>query len=865
MTTGSRVATTRWGLLAGWLVTQAIFATPQSIATGPDQRRAISAAQGSGLVLPIEVLGNGRPDQPVIAETALHLTTDALAHSSRLALVCHRCGFYGAPEYEAVTAMPTRIKASVRVLGSRDDSQAAGVPWVDITDANVVMRPSERLSGGINGGFYTTHFYLVLDAASRARLTDAPAGNRIQFRFNGTDGESNGYRILDVHFQDDAGNLTDAEPVVRVDPAAERRAETAWSDDAQAGRALWYAHDSNSKSSIVPRKLKAACASCHAEDGRDLAYFNYSDHAIEQRARFHGLTDTQARQVRAFLRASLKDVPIVDRARPWNPPYQPGPGLDCSGIGCEQAWAAGAGLEAVLDSSSDAAKALFGQPLDRPLALTQQDVDAVMDADATLNVRQMPVAMQMPDWNAWLPTIDPEDVWPQGLGGDGSFLEGERFSGSNNQRFDPYGRYTAADAWLAQHRNPNGVYGDWSHLSPDERDQAKQMFYLWGWEGYSYLGGGRGNHIAGGGLYAAQVGAAYLQSLAAPATMAYAPAAGFTTAAFIERAVASLLHWNTIKQWELAQRYGLEGNQQWFIGDKGSDGQWHGRGEAHGWPFNTVSLFYLAPHMTYQSEATASGVRENINAWETGNVVASYYRTNQWYQLQMTVNAGGQSDWVNYPMDWPYLTQFDDMLADAIGDATPEAADAQHTHLLRLLQNRIKAAQYVNNDLPLYDPGQPDLVNNVGRYSRAQAFKHLALNNFLDRAFSYGTHPSRYVFLDGLAPGLYVQVLNGALHQFNTLYSVTAPEEWRRCEPGNTQLGEDETYAGFRYCLDATRKPLGVDGSGRLYMVTDVYYRPSTEQSEQFSLHEARRLGLEPGRVQQWSDWQDRVWPAASP
>jgi len=65
--------------------------------------------------------------------------------------------------------------------------------------------------------------------------------------------------------------------------------------------------------------------------------------------------------------------------------------------------------------------------------------------------------------------------------------------------------------------------------------------------------------------------------------------------------------------------------------------------------------------------------REWYTAWEADNIVASYYRSNQWYQLQMTVNPGGQSNWVNYPMDWPYLTAFDEYIANKVGSDTPAA------------------------------------------------------------------------------------------------------------------------------------------------------------------------------------------------
>ena len=45
-------------------------------------------------------------------------------------------------------------------------------------------------------------------------------------------------------------------------------------------------------------------------------------------------------------------------------------------------------------------------------------------AKATLNVRETPIPMQFPDWNAWLPTVHPLDVWPDGGAATGSFSKG---------------------------------------------------------------------------------------------------------------------------------------------------------------------------------------------------------------------------------------------------------------------------------------------------------------------------------------------------------------------------------------------------------------------------------------------------------
>ncbi len=815
-----------------------------------------SAGVGTGPVvthpatLPLEVLGDGSPERPVIAEAELTVAEASLPSVSSLWFVCHRCGFYAAPEYEKTNAPVTRVKASVRVLGGAEDDE--NVPWVDITDDSVTLSAPERLHGGVNGGHYTTRITLALDDETRARLVSGK--NRVQFRFNGTDGESNGYRVLQRELRDEQGGAVGVSDMEQADPENERDANAYSEEDAEAGQALWYRADSLAKSGIVDRKIHAACGSCHASNGRDLQYFNYSNRAIVERSRFHGLSQRDGERIVAFLRSSLKDTVYAPKARPWNPPYQPGPGLDASNGG----WAAGAGLEAVLESPEDSVKALFGKDLAEPLALTQADVDAVMDADATLNAREMQVALQFPDWNAWLPSVHPSDVWPGGEEGAASFETGGTFP---NGEMHPYEKYLELRAWFEERQNADSP-GDWSRLTPDESAQIMNMGYIFGWTGYNFLGGGRGNHIAQEGLNGAQVGGAHLASFADADMVAEGEVGAFTDNAFIERAVASMLHWNSVKQWEMAQDFSLEGDQTPFIGDKDPQtGEWKGRGEAHGWPFNTVSVFFLAPHMVYQTDTDAEGkvTREWYTAWEADNIVGSYYRSNQWYQLQMSVNPGGRSGWVNFPMDWPYLTAFDDYLGMKVGDVTPEAKQDHDTHYVRLLQARIKSAQYVNNDIVLYDPDEANLFANAGRYGRAQVVKHLTTTNYLDRAMDFGNGGSSYHFLDEVFPGLYLMVINGSIQQFNTLYAGTNAADWRRCDPNNTQLGEPEPIAGFRYCLDQQKTPLGDDGQGGFFMHTQSY-RATTEQTEQYGLWKATQLGADPARLAVWSDWIEAMW-----
>src|SRR6185295_10776141 len=162
------------------------------------------------LTLPLEVLGAGAPDAPTVVPVQLALDGASLGAASQLVVRCHRCGFYNSPEFEALSKPLTKIAASLRIVGGPNGSAA---PWIDISDAGVQLDEVERAHGGVNGGLLTLRFRVPLDATARARLVALPATNRIEFRFNGTDGSSNGYRILDLQLQDASGrNLTAAQP-----------------------------------------------------------------------------------------------------------------------------------------------------------------------------------------------------------------------------------------------------------------------------------------------------------------------------------------------------------------------------------------------------------------------------------------------------------------------------------------------------------------------------------------------------------------------------------------------------------------------------------------------------------------------------
>ena len=816
------------------------------------------ANTGPVLQLPIEVLGSGAPDAPAIGSTTLTLAGDASAVQT-LYVQCHRCGFYDAPEFEALAKPLVKAKASLRIVGDSSVTNS-DAPWIDITNSTVQVDPMALAHGGINGGMVSLSFQLSVDAAARARLVPAPGTNRIEFRFNGTDGNSNGFRVLDVQLQDSTGkNLTPATKTW-ADISLEKNAGQTPTAASASGQALWTGRNLLVKSPIVPRKIRAACNDCHATDGRDLQYFNYSNNAIVQRSIFHGLTAEQGQDIAAYVRASLYGkVPHVAVAAPWNPPFQPGPGLDAKPA---VEWAAGAGLAAVLPDGKAFMKALFGQPVDgTPLSVTQADINSVLDATKVLNTREQPIALQFPDWNAWLPPVHPLDLWAPGAGETTGLFETGYDSGN------PLAIYQAIEAWLEKNKNPNGVYGDWSHLTASQRNDLQGQLQNFGSQTTNFGGGSRGTRVSpdANNPFGVQIAAQKLQALLSNATASLAdlttcgptgPCTPFSTDAFIERADVGLYHWMGVKQWELVETYGLQ-EQRSFHGTVDASSNWVGDGETRGWPFGWPSVFYLAPHMIYAPTVTPSGTREFYFSWE--NRLISYYRTNAWYQLQVTINPGwgGAS---NGPIDWPYTQGFIEGLSDDLNTAkAPGWISA--AHLARYFEINAKLAQKANTNIPFDAPDPKDPTNiwvNQGLQSKADLLFKLSPAVILDSGIG---QPTKFRALEQVAPGAYLIFVNGSIALYNSLYSTTTRSQYRTCDPSNMQMGTGEQYAGQRFCIDAGRTSLPTDSNGQPYCLYPANDGFTTEQFSIWGVMAATQLGADAGLLKTWSNWNDQMWP----
>ena len=282
----------------------------------------------------------------------------------------------------------------MQIHGLRFDAQASvqlnNSGWMPISTGNVTLLGNAAAYGGIGGGFSTLKMTMNLPAG-----VVQTGSNTITFRFNQTDGRVSGFRVLAFNVQAADGSLLIPSSVFVNDDPNTWQAPSTNPSDIAAGQSLWH-----QASLTIPvltggtQPILAHCSDYHTQDGRDLKYFNYSNNSIQARSVFHGLTAQQGNQIASYIRS----LNVVNPGRPWNPPYQPGPGLDSQPV---SNWAAGAGLDAVLDSDSEMVNAIFPGGFQ----------SSVFAATSRLNTRELPLPVQLPDWNQWLPGTHPMDAF----------------------------------------------------------------------------------------------------------------------------------------------------------------------------------------------------------------------------------------------------------------------------------------------------------------------------------------------------------------------------------------------------------------------------------------------------------------------
>jgi len=394
-----------------------------------------------------------------------------------------------------------QLTLAMQIHGLRTGTQASvqvnNSAWLPISNSTVTLLGNATAYGGIGGGFATLS--MTMNLPSGVVQTGA---NTINFRFNQTDGRVSGFRVLAFNIQSASGTqLIPTSTFVQDDPNTWQPPSTAPSD-ITAGQTLW-----RTAALTIPltsggtKPILAHCMDCHTQDGRDLKYFNYSNNSIQTRAVFHGLTSQQGNQIASYIRT----LNVPNPGRVWNPPYQPGPGLDSQPV---SNWAAGAGLSAVLNSDADMINAIFPSGFQ----------SSVFAGTSDLNQRELPLPVQLPDWNQWLPGTHPMDAFGAAFTSNGYNTIYQTLS-SSLQVNDPAG-------YVAQQSNINAWFN------------AFYGFYVQ-----------EGNPIWNN------------------------PTTGWTPAAV--DAMYSLSQWGLVKTWELNSQFQLEGYSQNIFGPQADPRAWY--------------------------------------------------------------------------------------------------------------------------------------------------------------------------------------------------------------------------------------------------------------------------------------------------
>ncbi|MCY0389009.1 hypothetical protein OVY01_17800 [Robbsia sp. Bb-Pol-6] len=463
-------------------------------------------------------------------------------------------------------------------------------PWITLTNATVAIQGSGKYYGGIGGGFDTLKLTVPITGG-------VDGVNTIRFRFNQTDGISSGYRVLGFNLLDGNGTYLAASTAFKIDdPATWVGLETDTANIA-AGLKLWQTATLQN-SALTTSTIQAHCMDCHSANGSDLQRFNYSNYSIVTRAVFHGLTDAQGVQIASYIRSLSATLGVPgSNCRPWNPPYQPGPGLDSSDV---KNWTCGAGLDAVSDRDADTLKSIF------PNGITK----TAIAPSGHLNAREIPISLQLPDWNHWLPRIHPKDAW------------GSYFTNSNlNKTYNGEGGGSATYNLRA-----NLTTGGANYAQEKTGDFFNDLYY-WGVE-------------YGERFTPPNMGVAGLYTLAQ------------------QEKIYGTVQWQLVKSWELAQDFNLETNCPIAWTQKGAPAS---KLEARGWCGTWRFLFNVSPHALDFPPLNSM----------FGSPVAHYVKANQWYEMQLLLNPGNGVHDVHLPMDWQYVYGVIDNLSGASGRVEP--------------------------------------------------------------------------------------------------------------------------------------------------------------------------------------------------
>jgi hypothetical protein len=473
--------------------------------------------------------------------------------------------------------------------------------WVPLNNNTVQLEGNSKTYGGIGGSIATLKMSLALSAGALQAES-----NTITFRFNKSNGLSMGYRVVAFNLLDAAGNkLLPATAFSEITPENFKAPSTDAAQIAE-GLKLWSAAVLRKNYFAGAPNIKAHCADCHTQSGADLKYFGYTNHSVVERAKFHGLSDSQGLQIAAYIRS----LPVRAVGRPWNPPYQPGPGTSAKAI---DEWAAGAGMANVPEDDWETIRAIFPQGPKR---------EAIMEGDGNsfkrFSTHDTPIAFQLPDWNHWLPEVHPFDAFPEGW-----FETTNNYKHYKKIRQQLQGKSAEQiKQWYRESNTGSGAYS------------STGIFAMLAWSGFGTdQGRSTGTGEAIDTLFSDKK-----------------DGNGRITDPAIAKKLYSLALWKMVKHFELHEEFQLTGMAT----------------EVRGAEFTGYDASYALPRawigvnrVVFDASPFLTGLEGGVTGSESGNNDFNYdYLSNSWYQLQVILNAGQRQNGGFSVVDFPYAFGF---------------------------------------------------------------------------------------------------------------------------------------------------------------------------------------------------------------
>jgi hypothetical protein len=522
--------------------------------------------------------------------------------------------------------------------------------------------------GGIGGAYTIVRMEIPLStptigsAATLGKYLQVGT-NTISFCFNGTDSRSSGYRVVDMNlYNNSAAPVTLGSGAQAIVTYENNTGWTTYPSDGNAanGQTLFTQQTLVESSVSTNVNLLAHCNDCHTNSGNDLRYFNYSNFAIRQRAIFHGITNDQdlddlVTYIRTMNVADATSPSTAGPGRPWWPPFQPGPGLDAAPA---SHWSAGAGDTAILDSDQEALQYFPNSGLNASSFLDSETGHLL-----PLNLREMPVAFPLLDWNHWLPAVHPVDA----LGSVATF------------------EATAA-------------YKDYqtilTNLTNYASDAGKLAYYTAG-----QFTNDMTNWYLDRGTLEGNVGAAIW-----PTNQQKGFSASYDAAL-----------WSAVKDWDLHLTYGLVGIESQMIGTHAQPREWND---------SERFIFDVSPHLSGYFDYATSTIGgnpiyvpifgdvaywtslESANLYDQRLILQGAYLADVWYETQMILFHGDNSYLFggHNVIDWGYMNGQQGLLFAGIGQPTESVAG-------NTIQPMV-AAKFALTSLYEHDTGVGPLIND---------------------------------------------------------------------------------------------------------------------------------------------------------